>query len=143
MLRKAAPLWNAWTTARGELHRVFQGFWETADGRWRAQLLSLTDAERAAKAAAAAWDEVAETLARMAADQIGAAGHDEALHLTEIAQELGLDSSAWRIDSVDAYNPASYWGRETPLVESLNDEIEKQRERLREVAGLAAEAAPF
>lgn len=150
LLHKAAPLWSAWTTARDELVAAFAQFWSTGDGLWRAQLLRLTDAERAAKETAGAFDVVARELAQAVADQVDAAGWDEALPLTTGAggarvRRVGLDGSPhrrlhppppqYRIvrDGVDHY------GRATPLTVSATQLIEEQRERLREVAALAGE----
>jgi hypothetical protein len=138
VLTKAAPVWEAWTAAKAELERVYTAFWETADGRWRAQLLRLTDAENAAETAAGAWDESAQQLAQLADDQIAAAGHDDELRLTTVATEFGLDASDWHIDHIGAYTNRT-WGRPTPLLERLAEQINKQRERLVEVARLAGD----
>ncbi|GGX39923.1 hypothetical protein [Streptomyces chryseus] len=138
LLRQAASLWEAWTTAKAEMERVYRAFWETDDGRWRAQLLRLTDAEQAAEAAADAWDEIARRLAQLAADQIGAAGYDEELPLTEVANELGLDASGWHIEHVDAYADR-YWSQSTPLRALLAQQVDAQRQRLVEVARLAGD----
>jgi hypothetical protein len=139
LLRKAAPLWETWTAARKELRETFHQFRQTEDCRWRAHLLRLTDAERAARAAAQAWDELAEQLARVAADQVDVAGWDEALDLDEVAREIGLDPSGWLIAHIDDYAPPAWGHRETPLVESLNREITTQRDRLSEVEHLAGD----
>lgn len=138
LLRQAAPLWEAWQAAQTELRQVFKGFWKTEDGRWRAQLLRLTDAEQAAKEAAAEWDEVAGKLARLTEDQIRIAGENDELRLTQVAEELGLDASEWLIGLYWDYEPNVY-GHSTPLVEALTREINEQRERLREVAKLAGD----
>ncbi|WP_438490723.1 hypothetical protein [Streptomyces sp. S186] len=153
LLHKAASLWTAWTTARDELIAVFEEFWSTSDGHWRAQLLRLTDAERAVNKAAGDWDTVAAKLAKVAADQIDVAGYDEKLPLTTVAQELGYDASDWMIHPVDDYahplpqyrivrNGVDYYGRATPLTASATQLVEAQRERLREVANLAGAADP-
>lgn len=138
VLQEALPLWNAWRLANTELQRVFADFWHIADGRWRAQLLRLTDAERTARSTAERWDKVAEQLARLAADQVRAAGEDDELPLAEVAKELGLDVRAWHIDHISAYEPTHY-RRDTPLVEVLTRQIAAQHERLREVAHLAGD----
>ncbi|MFD6113849.1 hypothetical protein ACFWG0_27600 [Streptomyces yangpuensis] len=140
VLRRAAPLWEAWTTAQAELHQVFAAFWTTPDGMWRAQLLKLTDAEQAAQSAARAWDQVAEELAKLAAEQLRAAGEEYDLPLTEVAKELGLDAADWVIDSPDQYETGPYsWRTETPVVRHATGEITQQRERLTEVARLAGD----
>ncbi|MGW3698738.1 hypothetical protein ACWECR_38630 [Streptomyces sp. NPDC005056] len=141
VLAKAAPVWGAWTAAKAELERVYNAFWETADGRWRAQLLRLTDAENAAETAAGAWDEIAQQLAQLADDQITAAGYDDELRLTTVAIERGLDASEWHIDHIDAYTNR-VWGRPTPLLDVLAAQINTQRERLVEVARLAGDREP-
>ncbi|MEV7238046.1 hypothetical protein AB0N06_30100 [Streptomyces sp. NPDC051020] len=138
VLRKAVPLWQAWTAAKAELERVYKAFWETEDGRWRAQLLHLTDAENAAEAAASAWDEIAQQLAQLADDQIATAGYDDELRLTDVATELGLDASDWHIDHIGAYTNR-FWGEGTPLLDVLAAQINAQRERLVEVARLAGD----
>ncbi|WP_434600213.1 hypothetical protein [Streptomyces sp. A5-4] len=138
VLKKAVPLWAAWTVAQAELERVYKAFWETEDGRWRAQLLRLTDAESAAEAAAGAWEEIAQQLAQLAADQVAAAGYDDELRVTEVAQEVGLDASNWHIDHVDAYTDR-FWGQPTPLLERLAQQVDTQRKRLVEVARLAGD----
>ncbi|MER6123047.1 hypothetical protein ABT173_10255 [Streptomyces sp. NPDC001795] len=153
LLHQAAPLWTAWTTARDELTAVFEQFWSTSDGHWRAQLLRLTDAERAAAAAADAFDTVAAKLAQAVADQIDAAGWDEALELETVAKELGIDASDWPVRHVDDYSHplpqyrivrggTAYWGRATPLAASAAQLIAGHRERLREVADLAGDFDP-
>ncbi|MGW7603193.1 hypothetical protein [Streptomyces antimycoticus] len=138
LLRQAAPLWEAWQAALSELRQVFKGFWETEDGRWRAQLLRLTDAEQAAKEAVAEWDKVAGELARLAEDQIRVAGENDELRLTQVAEELGLDASEWLIGLYWDYEPNAYRPG-TPLVEDLTREIAAQRARLREVGDLAGD----
>ncbi|MER6103709.1 hypothetical protein ABT115_15630 [Streptomyces sp. NPDC001832] len=138
VLRKAAPLWEAWTAAKTELERVYTGFRQTEDGRWRAQLLRLTDAETTAEAAAGAWDEIARQLAQLAAAQINAAGYDDELRLTTVAKDLGLDASDWHIEHIDAYTDR-FWGEPTPLLERLAQQVNAQRERLVEVARLAGD----
>lgn len=153
LLHKAAPLWSAWTAARDELVATFGQFWSTGDGHWRAQLMRLTDAERAANEAADAFDSVALQLAQAAADQVDVAGWDEALPLTKVAGELGYDASDWKIHHVDDYthplpqyrivrDGVDRWGRATPLAASATQLIEEQRERLREVATLAGDTDP-
>ncbi|AEM88656.1 hypothetical protein [Streptomyces violaceusniger] len=137
LLREAGPVWEEWQTALAELRRVFKGFWETEDGRWRMQLLRLTDAEQVAKKAAVAWDQVAEKLAKLAEEQIHVAGERDELRLTTVAEELGLDASAWSVDLVWEYETS--YGHSTPLVEALTREINEQRERLRKVAQLAGD----
>ncbi|MFI9311576.1 hypothetical protein [Streptomyces triculaminicus] len=141
LLRQAAPLWEAWTQAQAELHATFKVFWQTPDGSWRAQLLRLTDAEQAAKKAAAAWDGLAEKLARIADEHVRAAGEWEALDLKDVAKEIGLDATQWWIDHISGYESSSYYRvRSTPLVEHVTGEIAQQRERLREVADLAGDS---
>ncbi|MCM2394395.1 hypothetical protein [Streptomyces albipurpureus] len=132
LLREAAPLWEAWQAAHAELQDTFRAFWNTPDGRWRAQLLRLTDAERAARAAATAWDRTASELAWRVEEQLREAGEDNVLALTVVAREIGLDASGWEIAWAGEYGP----GR-TPMVEALNGEIAAQRDRLAEVARLA------
>ncbi|WP_424893290.1 hypothetical protein [Streptomyces sp. XH2] len=141
LLRQAAPLWEAWTQAETDLQTVFKAFWQTSDGSWRAQLLRLTDAEQAAKQAAAAWDEIAAKLAKVADEHVRAAGEWEALELKDVAKEIGLDATQWWIDHISEYESTSYYRRrETPLVDHVTGEIGKQRERLREVAELAGDS---
>ncbi|MFE5108317.1 hypothetical protein [Streptomyces sp. NPDC056663] len=119
--------------------QVFNEFWSTADGRWRAQLLRLTDAERAAKTAAEAWDEIAEQLAALAATQVRTAGEEHELELRDVAKEIGLDAQGWHIDHISAYEPTPFHRHDTPVVGALARQIDQQRERLREVAQLAGE----
>lgn len=131
LLRQAVPQWQKWTTARDALRETFQEFWHIEDGRWRAQLLRLTDAQLAATAAARAWAELARQLGRLAEDQIRATGDDHELPLTTIAEELGLTGSA------DWYIP--YFRQDVPMVADLQREIESQRQRVLEVAHLAGD----
>ncbi|MFI1184149.1 hypothetical protein ACH4UT_32030 [Streptomyces sp. NPDC020799] len=153
LLHKAASLWSAWVTARDELVSVFEEFWTTSDGRWRAQILRLTDVERAANKAADDWDTVAAKLAQAAADQTDVAGYNAKLPLTTVARELGLDTTDWIVHHIDDYtkplpqfrvvcNGDERWDRATPLVGSATQLIEAQRERLREVADLAGDSGP-
>ncbi|WP_331762341.1 hypothetical protein OG612_45120 (plasmid) [Streptomyces sp. NBC_01527] len=138
VLRKAAPLWEAWTTAQAALHQVFNEFRSTADGQWRAQLLRLTDAERAAKTAAEAWDKIAGQLAGLSAAQVRAAGEEHELELTDVAKEIGLDAQPWHINHTSEYDPTHVW-HDTPVVAVLTLQIDQQRERLREVDHLAGD----
>ncbi|MFE6460417.1 hypothetical protein ACFVP0_23570 [Streptomyces cinereoruber] len=138
VVRRAAPLWQGWKDAEAGLRRVFAAFWSTPDGMWRAQLLKLTDAERAALAAARAWDEVAEELSLLAAEHRREVGEDEDLPLQAVAQELGLDASDWEISWPDEYKAGPYsWDSRTPMVRRIDAEAKRQRERLAEVARLA------
>ncbi|MER7761337.1 hypothetical protein [Streptomyces sp. NPDC097619] len=139
LLHQAVPVWNEWTAARDELRMVFSEFWTTADSRWKAQLLRLTDAETAAKQAARKWDDIAVQLAKLADDQVHVAGYDNELPLSDVAQVAGLDIRGWDICHVDEYTPP--FNRPTPLVYDLNSEIKQQRERLTEVASLAGDVA--
>ncbi|MEH0557453.1 hypothetical protein [Streptomyces sp. B21-101] len=141
LLKQAAPLWEAWTAAHGQLVATFGAFWTTEDGRWRAQLLRLTDDERAAQSAAETFDEIAEKLTRLAEEQIRVAGEDEDLPLSTIAKELGLDDSDWHIAWHGAYtsSTASWRGIGDRLIDKLHKEIDAQRERLREVQVLAGD----
>ncbi|MFB7453495.1 hypothetical protein [Streptomyces sp. NPDC056194] len=140
VLRRAAPLWQAWTTAQAELRQTFDAFRHAPDGMWRAQLLRLTDAERSALAAAQAWDAVAEELSLLAAEQRRDATEEHELELETVARELDLDASDWVIHWPDDYMPRSYsWEHQTPVVRACTAEIEQQRERLTEVAHLAGD----
>lgn len=141
LLKQAAPLWEAWTVAHGQLVATFREFWTTEDGRWRAQLLRLTDAERAAQSAAETFDEIAEKLTRLAEEQIQVAGESEDLPLSTIAKELGLDDSDWHIAWHGAYtsSTASWRGIGDRLIDQVHKEIDAQRERLREVQVLAGD----
>ncbi|MGW8954682.1 hypothetical protein [Streptomyces sp. NPDC055709] len=137
LLRKAAPSWQAWMATRDNLRNVFAQFWRTEDGYWSAQLLRLTDAEQAARSAAAAWDAMAAQLARLVYEQIVVAGELEELPLTIIAREIGLDASDWHIAWHRDYTDRSPWyGDGALLVDALNREIDNQRKRLCEVADL-------
>ncbi|MEU6709591.1 hypothetical protein [Streptomyces wuyuanensis] len=137
LLRRAAPLWQVWTAARDDLRSVFAQVWHTEDGRWRAQLLRLTDAEQDTRTAAAAWDAVAAQLAQFTHEQIVVAGEAEELPLTTIACEIGLDASDWHIAWHRDYTDRSPWyGDGQLLADALNHEIDNQRERLREVDDL-------
>ncbi|MFI8769508.1 hypothetical protein ACIGN6_32015 [Streptomyces sp. NPDC053792] len=140
VMRRAAPLWQAWTTAQAELRETFEAFLHTTDGMWRAQLLRLTDAELAALDAARAWDAVAEELSLIAAEQRRDAVEEHELELKTVGQELGLDASGWVIYWPDDYTPRAYsWQHQTPVVRAVTAEIEQQRERLTEVARLAGD----
>jgi hypothetical protein len=140
LLREAAGQWRVYSERRDTLRNVYKTFWSTRDDHWRAQLLHLTDAQRAAQAAATEWDEVAKRLARLADDQIHAAGEFYELRLTTIAGELGItEADHWHIDHLSAYERVACQLCETPLVGALTEEIESQRARLREVANLAGD----
>ncbi|MEY9997316.1 hypothetical protein ABIE67_009435 [Streptomyces sp. V4I8] len=150
LLRKAAPLWTAWTTAWDELTAVFEQFRTVSDGHWRAQLLRLTDAEDAATAAADAFDGIATQLAQAVDDQISVAGREEEVELTTLAQELGIDASDWVVHSLRDYTyplpnyrivrgGIAHYGHATPLAAAAARLIADQRERLRQVADLAGD----
>lgn len=142
VLRRAAPLWDAWMAKSTQLTEVFDAFWSTPDTLWRAQLLKLTDAEQAALAAAAVWDEIAEELAQLAAEQVRTAGEEYDLPLEQVAKEIGLDASDWHISYASDYQRGTYdWDWKTPAVRDLTARIVQQRERLEEVARLAGDSA--
>ena len=137
-LVKAEPTWREYQQARAELESVFASFWETADGRWRAQLLRLTDAQQAAVRAANRWDEVSESLAELEYEHGREVGDDYSLTLSRVAPEFGLDVKDWEIYHFTEYQGAfSYGGR--PGLRKLGEEIEGQNKRLREIADLAGE----
>ena len=96
------------------------------------------DAEKAAEKAAAAWDTVAEELARLVDDHRHITGYDNDLPLETVAKEIGLDASAWVIDSVREYT-YDRWRTHTPVVGQLHALVTQQRARLREVADLAGD----
>ncbi|MFF0094635.1 hypothetical protein ACFYSF_32415 [Streptomyces canus] len=141
LLKQAAPLWEAWAAAHGQLLDTFGEFWSIEDSRWRAQLLRLTDAERAAESAAEAFDEIAERLTQLTEEQVRVAGEDEDLPLSTIAKELGLDDSNWHIAWSGAYtsSTASWRGIGDRLIDKVHKEIDAERERLREVQVLAGD----
>ncbi|MFC9734298.1 hypothetical protein ACFWGM_35510 [Streptomyces roseolus] len=139
VMRRAAPLWQAWKETEALLRETFEAFRHSPDGMWRAQLLRLTEAEETALAAAKAWDAVAEELSLLAAEQRRASTEGHELELTTVAAELGLDASDWSIHWPDDYTSRSYSWPQTPTVRALTAEIERQRERLREVARLAGD----
>ncbi|TVZ90470.1 hypothetical protein [Streptomyces sp. BK340] len=141
LLKMAAPLWEAWTAAHEQLGATFREFWTTVDGRWRAQLLRLTDAERAAELATEAFDEIAVKLSHLAEEQIRVTGEDEDLPLRTVARELGLDDSDWHIAWHGAYtsSTASWRGIGDRLIDKVHKGIDAQRERLREVQVMAGD----
>ncbi|MFF7365436.1 hypothetical protein [Streptomyces sp. NPDC008125] len=152
LLPRAAELWTAWTSSRRRLTATFDQFWRSTDGMWRAQLLRLTDAETVVRAAAEAWDTVAEELARAVDEQHLVTGWQYGLSLTTVAEDRGIDASAWEVGLASRYtrplpqydvvrNGTVLWRRATPLVAAAEQLIESQRERLREVATLAGDTA--
>ncbi|MER7048930.1 hypothetical protein [Streptomyces jumonjinensis] len=138
VLREAVPLWAAWEAAHTALTTTFRTFWETPDGRWRAQLLRLGDAENAARDAARAWDQVAGKLAALADAQVSAAGYEHELELAAVAAEAGTDVSGWHVAPASEYGDG-VWSTDTPLVHKVRTEIAAQRARLRDVADLAGD----
>jgi hypothetical protein len=138
LLHQAAPLWQAWTTARDELTAVFEQFRQTPDGFWRAQLLKLQDAETSARTAAESFDRVAEELTGLARQQQRAVPEDDDLPLREVAREIGLDIDGWHISWHEDY--FSPWGGDT-LTRRLQCDIDAQRAQLSEVATLAGETS--
>ncbi|MFI2214951.1 hypothetical protein [Streptomyces sp. NPDC020141] len=141
VLRTAAPLWAAWEAAHTTLTEVFRAFWETPDGMWRAQLLRLGDAEIAALDAARAWDAVAGKLAALTEEHVSAVEYEHELALATVASEVGIDVTAWLIESVNEYGDG-VWSIDTPLVHRARTEIAVQRGRLRDVADLAGDREP-
>jgi hypothetical protein len=136
MLQAAAPVWQEYDRAREAMAAAFAAFWETSDGAWRAQILRLTDAHAQAVAAAEKWDATACGLARAWHDHLGDVGETRELDLQDVASGVGLDISRWDIDSADAY--AGSWARNWPAARAALEEIERQKERLKEVDELAA-----
>jgi hypothetical protein len=132
---KAAPVWEAYAERRGEMDALFAAFRETADGKWRAQIMRLTEAHRAARAAAVAWDEECRALAELVHEHQQAAGYSEALRLDEVVPDL--DIRAWQVSSHEEYQ--EYGWHSCLLASGVEEAIEEQRERLREIAALTAD----
>ncbi|MFI1184147.1 hypothetical protein ACH4UT_32020 [Streptomyces sp. NPDC020799] len=142
-LRSAAPLWEQYAAAHARMETAFAAFRTTADTRWRAQLLTLADAQREALAAAGRWDAVAEGLAQIEHERLRTVGEEYALRLHDVAPDFGLDIGDWDISCLDDYQrPKYHYGEfRTPLVWDLDEEIKRQREQLQEVADLAGDRA--
>ena len=134
VLRDALPVWQEYERARNAMAAAFAAFWDTSDLQWRAQILRLTDAHAQAEAAARNWDNVAASLARAEHEHLRDVGEEHELSLRAVAADAGLDISRWDIDPADAYT--SSWGPR-PAVGAVRDEIERQKERLKEVDELA------
>jgi 8-oxo-dGTP pyrophosphatase MutT (NUDIX family) len=139
MLRAAVPVWQEYEQARNAMAAAFAAFWETSDIQWRAQILRLTDAHAQAVAAARNWDSVAASLTRAEHEHLRDVGEEHELSLRDVAAETGLDISTWEISGdYDYKRPEWHYGEfVTPTVRAVREEIERQKERLKEVDELA------
>jgi hypothetical protein len=152
LLTEAAPLWEAWQTARDQLAGLYEEFRTLSDDRWAAQFLRLGDAEHTLREAATAFDDIAYRLADAAADQAAVAGWDHRLPLTAVASQIGLDTRRWPVYWIDDYTQpglqtvvrdgTEQWIRATPLVGETEVLISEQRERLQEAAAFAQRLRP-
>lgn len=142
-LTNAVPAWQGYVRARSAMDAAFAAFWDTEDGNWRAQILRLSDAQSQALTEARRWDEVAEGLARLERDHLDEVGEMYELRLRHFASELDLDIKDWDLDHYSAYErPRYHYGSwSTPLVKEVEKEVDRQKERLKEVADLSGQPA--
>lgn len=142
---QAAPLlatarlrWTAWQLAHDHMHSLFAAFSTVADTHWRAHLMRLLDAHRVARQMAGDWDDIAEQLAAVVAEQHATVDDwSDEVDLTVVAAEHGIDTTGWLIEPVGVYRDTPYYRHDTPLVARLVKEIDDQRARLADVAHLA------
>ena len=139
MLRAAVPVWQEYEQARNAMAAAFAAFWETSDIQWRAQILRLTDAHAQAVAAARNWDSVAASLVQAQDKHLRDVGEEHELDLRDVAAGADLDISTWEIcGDYDYKRPEWHYGEfVTPAVRAVREEIERQKERLKEVDELA------
>lgn len=142
MLREASPVWRDYLSARKEMDTLFGGFSHTTNGKWRARILQLTDAHELVRKQARRWDKVAERLARLQDEHLRTVGEEHETLLHEVARTLSpsMNIEDWEIGCLYEYerSPNSY-GFVTPLVEKVEEEIERQRTSLAEVSNLAGD----
>jgi len=134
-LRAAEPVWKAYLLARKGMEAQFTAFWDLADPEWNSAALKLADAHRVTVQAAEAWDETAEGLAELDHEHLATVGEEHTLTFDGVATEIGLDVGEWFI-SYDLDEYRNRWGRPTPLVGKVSEEIEQQKRRLKEATGL-------
>lgn len=144
---QAAPLlvtarlrWTAWQLAYDHMHSLYAAFSTLEDTRWRSHLMRLLDAHRVARQSAADWDDIAEQLAVVVADQHAVVDDwKDEVDLTVVAAEHGIDTTGWLIEPVGLYRDTPYYRHDTPLVGRLVKEIDDQRARLADIAHLAGD----
>ncbi|MET7852944.1 hypothetical protein ABZT48_32955 [Streptomyces avermitilis] len=140
LLATAALRWAAWSIAHDTVIARFEAFATLPDDQWRSQVLRLLDAHRVARQSAADWDDIAEQLAVVVADQHETVDDwSDEVDLAVVAAELGVDIQGWLVDHVSAYRATPYYQRDTPLVARLVKTIDEQRARLADVAHLTAD----
>lgn len=133
LLKKAAPLWEAYAAARRTLEETFQAFDTTPDTMmWKSQILELSRAHTAALQAAGDWDSRAEDIAKAADDHLEGV-FELRPRLEDVAAELCIDTQDWEIErSAEAY---TFHG--TGVRYGVAQLIEQQKEELSERLVLA------
>lgn len=135
-LAAAAAAWQVWQDAEQAMLAAYGVFDDLADGAWGAARLHLNDAQDAARDAAAGFDRTAHTLAKLQdeqwTDMRRAMGEEKAedhyLFVSDIASELGVDTTEWVCESwAGAYT--SSWGA-PPLTDKAQKAIKAQNDRL-------------
>jgi len=115
----------------------YAAFWETEDGRWRAQLLRLVTAHDLTLAAAEAWNHSAAHLASLYREYHDAVSSRYALPLSDFAAAAGIDASSWEIDFYHDRYPEDRHGYGNSLAKAVRAAITEQKDRLRTVGELA------
>ena len=141
VLKEAVPAWQAYAQARSSMDAEYAAFWETEDGRWRAQLLRLVTAHDLTLAAAEAWDRRAAYLASLYREYHDAVISRYALPLRDFAAAAGIDAAGWEIDFYHDRYPENRHGYGTPQVKAVRAAITEQQDRLRTVGELAPASA--
>lgn len=126
LLKKAAPLWDAYAKARRTLDETFAAFDNTPDTHWKAQILKLSRAHTAALQAAGDWDSQAEDIAKAADDHL-----DDVFELhpriEDVAAEIGINAHDWEIER----SASSYTFHGTGVRYAVSKLIDQQKEDLK------------
>ncbi|GGU62602.1 hypothetical protein [Streptomyces lavendofoliae] len=142
LLTAAETAWQEYTRAHKAMDATFHAFRDLPDSRWRAQTLQLVDAHTNARTAAKAFDAAAQKIADLTDTYRSRVSYDDLPYSEDVAKENGIDARAWHVSDSSDYRPSPYsFNPHTPLVGRLEEEIDRQRAQIKEVATLAGDPA--
>jgi len=134
---KAAPAWDAYRRARQNMDTRFEEVKTSNASRWPAQIASLLDAHDNAVAAATKWDSTASDLAYLYYQLACSVGKNRAPHWYQVVKDV---PDGWHTASYVSADRHFYYG--TPLTRSLEETVEDQKRRIREISALAFGVSP-
>jgi hypothetical protein len=139
-LHGLADAWPQWLAARQAADDAYTALERTPDGFWRAALLALATARRAARALAQQVDQYGRNIADCDREYRRVC---DVPSWKQYASDAGINLPGWELHERDDYQ-ASAWsdGTGNPTLDELNRVIVEQDERIRDAARLAGEPTP-